>query len=263
MTIRPKTNILEKLFYLQMVRLFFSNLMGNIKPVKMYMLLFIGVKDQYGKSVPSFEFQFTVTSLEEVLNPKDCYETNSDIRKLQDSIAQSLQNAKSLQKTKSIQSTAADELPSNFPKFTVKKEGTPAKGYVFLSPSHFVDLKGFNLMVDDTGGIYYWEEITNGTPVDFKVLPNGYLSYGSMYEFYDFTGGGPSRFYMMDSTFTIVDSFQMGNGYVAESHEFQLLPNGHALMLSYDLQPVDMAKLFLADIRGIGCRFHYSGTGYR
>jgi len=203
-----------------------------------------GVKDQSGKSISPFEFNFTVTPLDKVLDPKDYLsETSSDFTKLQDSIAKSLPRTNGLQKTSGLQKSVADELPSNFPKFTVKTSGTPADGYIFLSPSHFVDKKGFNLIIDNSGNLVYWKEITDGTPVDFQVLPNGYLGYGSMYEFYDFTGGGPTRFYMMDSSYTVVDSFKMGNDYVAESHEFQLLPNGHALMLSYDLQPVDMSKI--------------------
>ncbi|MBN1760583.1 MAG: aryl-sulfate sulfotransferase, partial [Chitinispirillaceae bacterium] len=198
-----------------------------------------GVKDQTGNSIPSFEFQFTVTPLETPLDPKDYLsETSSEIAKLQDSIA------KSLSKTTGLAKTVTGELPGNFPKFTLTPgTGAPADGYIFLSPSHFVDKKGFNLILDNSGNIVYWQEITDGTPVCFQVLPNGYLGYGSMYEFYDFTGGGPTKFYMMDSSYTIVDEFKMGNGYVAESHEFQLLPNGHALMLSYDLQSVDMSKI--------------------
>lgn len=35
----------------------------------------------------------------------------------------------------------------------------------------------------------------------------------------------------------------MGNGYLADSHAFQLLPNGHALMLCYDEQAVDMSEI--------------------
>ena len=48
---------------------------------------------------------------------------------------------------------------------------------------------------------------------------------------------------MMDSSYTIIDNFQMGNGYIADSHEFQLLPNGNVMMLTYDLQSVDMSQV--------------------
>jgi hypothetical protein len=50
---------------------------------------------------------------------------------------------------------------------------------------------------------------------------------------------------------------------VAESHEFQLLPNGHALMLSYELQPVDMSKIVPGGHPGALVVGSISGTGYR
>ncbi|MBN1757539.1 MAG: aryl-sulfate sulfotransferase [Chitinispirillaceae bacterium] len=192
-----------------------------------------GVKDLSGTTVPSFEFEFVVTPLETALDPKEYIsETGSETDGIQNSPVGSLAK------------TTADELPSGFPRFTFTPgTGTPAPGYIFLSPSHFQGTDGYNLMIDNSGNLAYWQEITDGTPVDFKVLPNGYLCYGSMYEFSKVTGGGPTVFRMMDSSYTVVDSFAMGNGYIAESHEFQLLPNGHALLLSYDLQPVDMSKI--------------------
>ncbi len=191
-----------------------------------------GVKNQSGAGVPAFEFQFTVTPLETALDPEDYLPgTVSETDEFRSSLAK-------------IKKTAAGDLPAGFPEITVTPgTGIPAEGCFFISPSHFQGTDGYNLIMDNSGNIVYWNKITDGTPVDFKVLPNGYLSYGSMYEFSTVTGGGPTVFRMMDSSYAIVDSFRMGNGYIAESHEFQLLPNGHAIMLSYDLQPVDMSQV--------------------
>ena len=196
-----------------------------------------GVKGLTGNSISSFEFHFTVTPLESALDPKNYLsETSSETAELQES------NTEGLAKTAAV--PPPGDWPGNVPMITVTPgTGTPAAGYFFLSPSHFQGTDGFNLIIDNSGNLVYWQEITDGTPVDFKVLPNGYLGYGSMYEFSKITGGGPTVFRMMDSSYTVVDSFAMGNGYIAESHEFQLLPNGHALMLSYDLQNVDMSKI--------------------
>jgi hypothetical protein len=44
----------------------------------------------------------------------------------------------------------------------------------------------------------------------------------------------------MDSSYAIIDSFSIGNGYVTDDHEFQMLSNGHSLLLAYDPQPVRM-----------------------
>jgi hypothetical protein len=190
-----------------------------------------GVKDQSGNSIPSFTFQFTVTPLAAPLDPKDYLSGTGD-------------EAEEFQKTLAkIRKTTTDELPVDFPRCTVITSGTPADGSIFISPSAFTVTDGYNVMMDNSGTIQYWKYFDDATPVDFKVLPNGYLSYGAMYEFSRTTGGGPTVFRMMDNSYTVVDSFKMGNGYIAESHEFQLLPNGHAIMLSYDLQPFDMSKI--------------------
>jgi hypothetical protein len=69
------------------------------------------------------------------------------------------------------------------------------------------------------------------------------LTFGIMSEFYEFGGGGDTEFFMMDSSFSIVDQFQMGNGYTSDFHEFQYLPNGHVFMVAYDLQPVNMSEI--------------------
>jgi len=44
----------------------------------------------------------------------------------------------------------------------------------------------------------------------------------------------------MDSSYTIVDTFMTGNGYITDIHELQILPDGHALIMAYDPQPVRM-----------------------
>ena len=96
-----------------------------------------GVKDQSGNSIPSFKFQFTVTPLTAPLDPKDYLsETGDETDEFQNSLAK-------------IKKTAADELPSGFPRYTVTTSGTPAEGYIFLSPSHFQDTKGYNLIIDN------------------------------------------------------------------------------------------------------------------
>jgi hypothetical protein len=47
----------------------------------------------------------------------------------------------------------------------------------------------------------------------------------------------------MDWNLTEVDSFQCGNGYIADNHDFMVMPNGHALLFAYDPQPIDMSLI--------------------
>ncbi len=47
----------------------------------------------------------------------------------------------------------------------------------------------------------------------------------------------------MDSTLAVVDSFQMKNGYLTDFHDFILLPNGHAMLMSYHNVTMDMSLI--------------------
>lgn len=193
-----------------------------------------GVESLNGKKAPAFSFQFTVTPLETPINPQKYLNTKNPVWE-------------AMEQNNPVESETAttDSLPSDFPRYTVEVTGTgtPADGAIFISPTFFANGQGYNLIVKNNGDLQYYQKIEDGVPVDFKVLPNGHLSYGSMYEFHQFVGGGPTVFHMMDSTYTIIEDFDMGNGYLADSHEFQLLPNGHSLLLAYDVQYIDMSKL--------------------
>ena len=69
--------------------------------------------------------------------------------------------------------------------------------------------------------------------VDFKVNDNGYLTYYNVDD---------STFDMMDSTYTLVKQFGMGNGYDPDEHEFRVYPNGYSFLFCYDVQIVDMSQ---------------------
>ncbi len=188
-----------------------------------------GLKLRNGTIVQPFDFSFTVTPLQQPINPslysKELYPID-------------LPDESVLQKT-----TAADSLPLDFPTFTVKINGTPAPGDIFFSPTRFVSNDGYNVRLSNTGELKYYSKIESGIPFDFKVLPNGLMSYGVMAEAGPGAAFGPTDFFLMDNSYSIVDEYQMGNGYEADYHDFLMLPNGHAFMISYDLQPVNMSGI--------------------
>jgi hypothetical protein len=138
-----------------------------------------------------------------------------------------------------------DYLPP--PTIKIDSVNNPSPGYIFLAtwdrnaPNHLYS--NYIFVLDSAGGIVDSLRV-NGAPFDFRIQPNGYLSYAKG----DFSGIIPGaseqlRHYVMDSTFTVVDSFQMKNGYETDFHEFHYLPNGHALMMSYHGIPYDMSKV--------------------
>ena len=138
-----------------------------------------------------------------------------------------------------------DYLPP--PPITINSVNNPSPGYIFMAtwdrnvPNHIYG--NYLFILDNVGNIVDSIRV-NGAPFDFQVQPNGLLSYALG----DFTSNIPGvgeqlRHYVMDSTFAIVDSFQMKNGYETDFHEFHLLPNGHALLMSFHKVPFDMSKV--------------------
>ena len=88
-----------------------------------------------------------------------------------------------------------------------------------------------NQMVLDARGeiIYYHPLLAANTP-DFKLHPNGMISYYKT-----------NKYFLMDSTFTVVDSVQCV-GYTTDSHDLQILPNGHYLLLGTNVVVMDLSS---------------------
>ncbi len=78
---------------------------------------------------------------------------------------------------------------------------------------------------------------------DFKLLPNGLLSSSQFTGWFDYVEGGPVINQILDTNLNVVETVSMGNGFQSESHDFQLMPNGHVLMLGY--------YTTLADLRAV------------
>ena len=89
------------------------------------------------------------------------------------------------------------------------------------------------MILDNSGAPYFSRQLST-TAIDFDMQPNGHLTYFDE---------GSWMFYEMDSSYTIVNSYQCGNGYVTDDHELRLLPNGHALLIGDDEEIVDMSKI--------------------
>jgi hypothetical protein len=191
-----------------------------------------GIKLRNGEIVTPFDFSFKITPLEKPLNPAD-YKEELNLFRLPDEF-----QYRSFEKP-----TSSDSLPQDFPTFTIEVNDSTSSGDYFFSPTRIVSGDGYNVIVSNTGELKYYEKINEGVPFDFKVASNSRLTFGIMSEFYEFGGGGDTQFFMMDSSFSIVKQFQMGNGYTSDFHEFQYLPNGHVFMVAYDLQPVNMSEL--------------------
>ena len=124
-------------------------------------------------------------------------------------------------------------IPPDFPAVTITASDNPAPGYLFLSNMTMgsgAQNSPYVMILDNTGKPVFFRR-TQDECTDFKVQPNGLLTYDDSYL---------GCFLALDSTYAVVDTFRCGNGYGTNWHELRLLPDGHALLLGDDPQIVRM-----------------------
>lgn len=143
-------------------------------------------------------------------------------------------------------SAQADELPSDFPGVTVTTLDAEAvgEGYIFLAVATETEGIGTYLMILENDGTPVWHQKLDTHEIyDFKVQPNGYLICAPFIEAHSYTGGGDVVHEIWDDSFQRREVIAGGNGYVAEGHDFQVLPNGHILQFGYYMSEVDMSQI--------------------
>jgi hypothetical protein len=119
---------------------------------------------------------------------------------------------------------------AQFPDYQVTATGPQAPGYYFVNPFLLTSPTTTQMILDETGELLYYHRFTDSLTLDFKLQPNGLISYG-----YGHT------FYLMDSTFTVVDSVSCKNGVETDTHDLQVLPNGHFLMIGLEYYTQDLS----------------------
>lgn len=128
-------------------------------------------------------------------------------------------------------------LPDDIPNFSVTANpDATAEGYIFVAPYQwlYTDVGSYLLIVDDQGEIVYYQSVADDVAAyDFKKQPDGRLTYFSQDD---------GAYYVLDQTYQVVDRYPAGNGYRADIHDFQLLPNGNVMLMIYDSQQVDMSR---------------------
>ncbi|NIX02619.1 MAG: hypothetical protein GWN13_31185 [Phycisphaerae bacterium] len=125
-------------------------------------------------------------------------------------------------------------LPDDFPEFIINQYGETAPGYVIGSVksknpavgSYFIIMDNAGVPVFYNGGL--GELTCNGLFTRKRNIPGE---------------NKKVTHHLYDEDRNEVDVFQMGNGYLADPHDFQVLPNGHALMFAYSSHIVDMSKI--------------------
>jgi hypothetical protein len=137
------------------------------------------------------------------------------------------------------------DLPANFPVITTRIYDSNAigKGYIYLTVASQVEGVGFYLMIVDNDGTPVWyKELPDDCAYDFKLQANGLPTYAQLLNHHSYADGGDAIHVVMDKNFAEIDRFQMGNGYIAGSYDFQWLPNGHSLLFGYYMTQADLSN---------------------
>ena len=124
-------------------------------------------------------------------------------------------------------------VPSNFPQYIITANNEPDDGYFFLAADKMPDKSpGWLIMIDNYGTPVYYRYF-NKVLNSFEPQPNGLLSFMAK--------GNNVMYYLMDSTFTIVDSVKSKAPYSkTDAHDFMAMANGHYLFLANDPKSIDM-----------------------
>jgi len=107
--------------------------------------------------------------------------------------------------------------------------GKIAPGDIYTAQN---DYDAFVETLDNTAAPLYKHPLFNPPCEDFRPWQNKYYSY--IYN---------AQVFLLDSDHNPIDTFTCGNGYRTDDHEFQLLPNGHVLLMANDLRDTDMRSI--------------------
>jgi hypothetical protein len=128
------------------------------------------------------------------------------------------------------------QLPPDFPQFSLAPNTNPAPGCLFgsLSVSNVPGYSNYFAVLDNASN-----------PIMLsKTNSLGTLACNGLFVTKQGAKGQPTSFLLKDAAYNVIATLQAGNGYVADNHDFEVLPNGHALIECADNTPViDMSKL--------------------
>lgn len=144
----------------------------------------------------------------------------------------------------------SEELPDDFPSIVVDTVNNPHSGFIFMECFEATTAApNYIMVIDELGQVVYYDKPAD-QGVDFKLQSNGRFSYASRVKLGDKYQAGPinvQNIYVqhkiLDDEYKVIDSVQMQNDYLADMHDFRILPNGNYLLIAYEHVHVDMSKL--------------------
>jgi len=124
-------------------------------------------------------------------------------------------------------------LPDDFPTWSWTSPGTPSAHFYITTPRNVQTPSGspagYYVAIFDDDGVPVWWTATNS--YDAKLLPDGTLAWGRVG-----TGSVTPHYEVRNLDGTLVKTWQTV-GSNTDTHDFEMLPNGDALMMSYPARP--------------------------
>ena len=122
-------------------------------------------------------------------------------------------------------------VPADLPRLVPSVNGETATGRLFIGTNTGPP---YLLIFENDGTPYFYRQLA--LPIrDFKVQPAGVLSYWAPLPV--------EGWVTLDRAFAPIDTFRCANGYRTNDHDFQLLPDGHALFIVDEEKQVDMSAV--------------------
>ena len=128
-------------------------------------------------------------------------------------------------------SNSIDKSNAGYPEMIQNISDNPSPGYTFLTLL-YQNQHSYLMIMDNDGIPLFYRRLPWGSR-NFHPNPDGSLTY------YDHSA---NKFFQMDSSYTIIDSFYCRNGFESTTgfHELILLENGHSILLARDNRVVRM-----------------------
>ena len=127
-------------------------------------------------------------------------------------------------------------LPSGFPSFNISNNNSPDDGYLFLNIKIVNKKRPSSLVITDNYGtpvFYQHQPLASGA---FALLDNGLLAFRTK-----LTATSVAMFYVMDSSYNIIDSVGMSD-FKLDSHDILGLENGHYIIFGIDSRITDLSE---------------------
>lgn len=125
-----------------------------------------------------------------------------------------------------------DSIPSDLPLPKITFLKNTADGYIFAAVPYWGQGRSY-LVVYDNDGKPVFHRRASSTCTDFKMQETGLLTY------FDYASG---KYYALDSTLGVVDSFWVKNGYSTDEHDLKILQNGNVLLIGSEVRFYDMSR---------------------